>query len=124
MAKTASMAPMTKADPATLRNVRAVFTIEHDMEIMRWLKARPDIASALLASRPMIEDVFGAETKVALELVHDLEAESDPGSLFTLIQTGLEPSRARPLMAKFRNRWWASAPASIGEGLTFGLAYR
>ena len=124
MVKTASVLALANAEYDVVQRVRVVFAIGDDVETIQWLEARPEIASALLAARPAVEEIFGAGTKVTLELVHDPELETDSGSLFALIQTDLEPAEARPLMKSFRDRWWTSAPASVGEGLTFGLAYR
>ena len=122
--ETTPAAALTVTQQGVLEEVRDVFAVGDDMETIQWLASRPDIASALLASRPAVEDIFGGETRVVLELVHDPEAEKDPGSVFALIQTSLDPAEARPLMDSFRHRWWNNALASIGEGLTFGLAYR
>jgi len=74
------------------------------------LNARPDLVATLLASRAPVEDVFGAGTRVRLEI------ENYSGSYVTLQATILGGDDSYERLEAFDDAWWI---AQSVEGLTF-----
>ncbi len=85
--------------------------------------AGPEVAALLLEAADRIADSFGTEPQLVLELLVFLDDDDEPGKLYGLIQTTLEPAEAEPIMDRWLRDWWLEEWRRARCRLNFGLEY-
>ena len=76
-----------------------------------------------MEARKRIEQFFGSETPVVLEVFHDPEGESEP-ELFALIQAKLPADEARKRRSQLDKEWWVENSVHGRCRLNIDLEYR
>ncbi len=91
-------------------------------EIGLFLTQNPSVVSLLLEALDHLPSYFAPEAPLALELVYDHEDEDDPGDLYAIIRTPLEPEQAMPLFDRFADEWWREELGHV-DRFAFSLEY-
>ena len=94
--------------PVALENL---FTYRRPQEVKELLAAHPYLASLLMEAYGKINECFGSQTEIVLELVSDPEADDDR-ELFAFIQTNLSPEAALERLDRLDQEWWLDASAA------------
>ncbi len=85
--------------------------------------AGPEVAALLLEAADQIAASFGPEPTLVLEFFIFLDEDDEPGKLYGLIQTTLDPDQAEPIMDRWLRDWWIPAWPKAQGRLNFGVEY-
>ena len=86
-------------------------------------EAGTQVAALLLEAGDQIVAYFGPEPTLVLEFFISLDEDDEPGKLYGLIQTKLDPDQAVPIMDRWLRQWWVKE-LQRGEGrLNFDIEY-
>jgi hypothetical protein len=97
------------------------FEIRNKVSIKEYLIRYPHLFSILEEAYSVIEEIFGRDTQVALEMVRDPEIE-DYEQLFGYIKSdNLSPEDAFERLQVFDDIWYVDRIDLIGEHLNFNL---
>ena len=83
-----------------------------------FLMQSPDIARTLLAAAPAIEEIFGPETGLTLQVLVDQDGENDV-SLFARIRAAKPVRDAIALRKRFYREWWMKQTQALESALNF-----
>ena len=108
--------------PHVLSQLAGTYEVAHGDAVMNFIRLHPRLAPLLLDARDEIREAFGAETRTALDVVHDPE-EEDSGMLIAFIQTTLDPDEALDRLDRFSDGWWRRAIGSEAVPLHFVNEY-
>lgn len=91
-----------------------------DTEQTAFLQQRPHLIPAVLTAKPLVQQVFGPDTPVSLEL---LEADQPHAHLYLLIHTTLSYQDSVLLDKAFERKWLAAVPHDIHSEFTPTLQF-
>ena len=112
---------MAIASPAgdVMARVAARYEFRGDA-VERFLQHHPKVGPVLIEAADVIPAYFGEGTPVALEVLHDPEADGEP-ELYALIRSTLSPEDALARLRQLDRAWWLKALPRAGYRLTLSL---
>jgi hypothetical protein len=91
-----------------------------DRDVPRFLAANPDLLPVLREIADAVPDSFGADARLALEVLHDPEGGPEP-ELFAVVQTPSETIHALDRLRAFDEGWWFGQVPTVAGRLTVTL---
>ena len=85
-----------------------LYTYRRSDEVKGYIKAYPFLAPLLVEAHDKIQEYFGPQSEVVLEVVTDPEAD-DERELFAFIQTNLTPEEVVNKLNRLDQEWWLDA---------------
>ncbi len=95
------------SEPA-IKPFERLYAFRKPEEVGQFLEAYPFLTPLLREAHDKIDDYFGPQTAVALEVVTDPEAMDDR-ELFAFIQTSLPSQEALDRLERLDQDWWLDA---------------
>lgn len=90
--------------------------------VKRHLQQDPNSALLLTEAQAPLKRLFGADARIALEVVQEPEG-GEAERLFVRIHTGGDWQAAFDKMDRFDEEWWLDASATLASRLEFSIAY-
>ncbi len=81
------------------------YSFRNPAEVFSFLQTHPFLTPLLLEAYPQIEERFGPNPEVVLEVITDPEAADDQ-ELFAFIRTDLAPEEALEKLHQLDENWW------------------
>jgi hypothetical protein len=106
----------------TVRLLSWLYEFRNFAAITSFLRQSPHLVPLLLETYGQICLRFGSESRIALELFTDPEADSDRG-LVAIIRARLTPEQAQRAMDDFDMEWWLDALPRAKHKLTIVFEY-
>jgi hypothetical protein len=105
-----------------IRSLRAIYDAPDWGTVYEFLSAAPFLEELLLEGHAIIGRIFGAGTKISLEIVDEPDA---PGQveLFGFIHTSMPPKDVSQKLDTFDREWWITAVRRAAGKLNFSLRY-
>jgi len=93
-------------------------------EIRAYLMANPDLLPLVREAATKLRTSLPGDGTLALDVVVDPGDETDPGELFAVYRTTLEPAAIRPAFNRLTREWLVpTGPASVGR-FNINIEYR
>ncbi len=92
----------------TLPELATTFELRNEAQILDFVEEHASLAGLLSEAQAKIAEVFGPETRVALELVTDMDSPNEV-ELFALIGADMSVEEARARMNRLDEDWWLDA---------------
>lgn len=106
-----------------LQSLEQVYTFRRPQEVSEFLDAHPFLAPVLIEARGRIEDYFGLQTHVAIEVVSDPEVHGLV-EMFGYILTSLTPEEAGNRLEQFDREWFLLQVHRAKGLLNFDVEFR
>jgi hypothetical protein len=106
---------------ASAPNLDGLFEVS-DEEVWAFLRRKPHLVPVLRGIAAAVPDLFGAEARLRLQLVHDPE-DGGAGELFVLVETSLLAEDALARLRAFDEGWWFDRLQTVGGEITVTLEY-
>jgi hypothetical protein len=103
----------------SISHVEALYEVR-DPEVRPVLAANPDLISLLEKIIEVVPDNFGADARLALEVLHDPEGGPEL-ELFAVVQTPSETIHALDRLRAFDEGWWFGQVSKVAGRLTVTL---
>jgi hypothetical protein len=100
-------ARVIKKDPKP-DTLEQLYTYRRPMEVTGFLEAHPFLVPLLVEAHGKIDEYFGPQSDVVLEVVTDPEADDDR-ELFAFIQTHFPPEETLQKLDRLDQEWWLAA---------------
>ena len=98
-----------------IESLAGLYSFDDSVSVGRFLRENPFLLALLMEARKKIQEYFGPDAQVTLEVVTDPEAD-DFQQLFALIHTGLPPEDEVDLLEDLYDEWWFDAlPEARGK---------
>jgi hypothetical protein len=91
-----------------INQLSELYSYRNPIMVKQFLRRNPFLIGLLLKGYAEIQQYFGRDTQVILEVFTDPEAESDQ-ELFALVQTTLSPEEALDNLDNLYQGWWLEA---------------
>ena len=105
-----------------MQSLSKIYDFRRENEVKSFLDNNSYLHSLLVDAHEAIQNHFGLNAHVALEVFHDPEAD-DESELFVLIQTKLPVDEARRRRAQFDEEWWLGKSSQARCRLNIDLEY-
>jgi hypothetical protein len=103
-----------------LQEIEEMYTFRNTPEVWRFLYAHLRIIDVLLEAYPHIQEHFGSNTEVVLEVASDLEVKNWD-QLFAYIVTPLPPGEALDRLDNLDSEWFLHQLDRVDDLLNFDL---
>lgn len=86
-------------------DLEALYEFREPAEVASYLAANPDLLPLLVEAAAKLREAIPGGRHLVLYVLQDPECESDPGELFAIIQTPLDPDIVQPAMHRLIRQW-------------------
>lgn len=115
-------ASVLRFDEGCIDRVRELYAFRNDSAVERFLRENLFLTELLLGVRKEVEQYFGPDVRLELEVTEEADAESS-GRLFALILTALSPREAMSRLEELDHAWWLQALPKAQGKLTLDIEY-
>jgi hypothetical protein len=105
-----------------LRQLGEFYSFRDALAIRGFLRAHPQLTEVLLEAHAHLQECFGPDPQVALEVVSDPEAEG-PDELFAYILTSLPADEALARLDRLDEEWFLDQLDRVGTFFNFNLEF-
>lgn len=104
-----------------IETINKSFDLINSEEVNEYLMENPFIVGILLSGLKKIDEIFGNDTKIELEVINDPEATKKTSILFAYIITTLSPETVLNLLDRFDSEWYLEQSDDVLEILNFSI---
>lgn len=115
-------ASVSKKEPKSVA-LEKLYTYRRPKEVKEFLAAHPFLEPLLVEAYNKLDDYFGPQPDVVLEVVTDPEAIDDR-ELFAFIRTSLPSHEALEKLDQFDENWWLDAGDQVDGKLCIHLEFK
>jgi hypothetical protein len=108
----------------TIAELERRYRFREPEEVRAFLLAHPEVLDLVVEAAAKIPEFLPIDEGIELEVVRDPEDEHDPGELFAIVPTRLEPVDVRPRMHRLLREWLVDAGRPFGLLFNVGVEYR
>jgi len=109
-------------ESSRLRRLGEFYSFRDALAIRGFLRAHPQLTEVLLEAHAHLQECFGPDPQVALEVVSDPEAEG-PDELFAYILTSLPADEALVRLDRLDEEWFLDQLDRVGTFFNFNLEF-
>ncbi len=115
---TPSLSQNSRPGEERVRHVLQRYDSFSPAAVSQFLLSSPQVTEMLLAAAPCVEEFFGPEARVTLQVLTDQDGDNAV-SLFARIQTPLSVREAIAVRKRFNREWWMQQPGALEAALNF-----
>lgn len=94
---------------AEIDSLEEVFHFRQPDDVRAYLTANPDLLPLVREAAAQLRAFLPGDGRLVLEVLWDVDDEDDPGELFALFLTTLEPDAVRPALNRLTWDWLVQA---------------
>jgi len=106
-----------------IQGLSRLYSFRNPTEVVNFLQTHSLLVPLLLEAYPRIEEHFGPNPEVVLEVVTDPEAADDQ-ELFAFIRTDLAPDEALEKLHQLDQNWWLDEADRANGKLCIHVEFR
>lgn len=107
---------------AGIGEIEARYSLRDAPTVRQYLRDYPEVIEVLIEARPHLEEHFGTEVRVSLEVINDPEA-AEIKELFAYIATDLSADEAVMRLDAFDEGWFLHYVDRVAGRLNFNLEF-
>jgi len=92
--------------------------------VRAFLVAHPEVINLALQASSKIPELLPVDEGLALEVSREPEDVDDPGQLFAIVPTCLDPGDVRPYMDRLLDEWLVTAGRPVGLLFNVDVEYQ